>query len=210
MGHRILGRRYFSTPAAPVAFLHFSRQDSTNRTASLPRSRAATNAPPTVVSSGASPSGRDCIVENEPSTRQKLCSSETSATASPSGCPDSPPNVTSDHGGDVLAVTSVAHSGQHPPLLAEQGDCLVASVVTMDDSSFTTKIKVPGGPAAVQLRCVALSDTGSPQTFINTHTLKSMSRVGAASAFCERHTPSRNGAGLASLRLSRTPRLQYA
>ena len=90
---------------------------------------------------------------------------------------------------------SVAESGQHPPLLAEQGPCLVAGVVTMDDSSFTTKIKIHSGPVTVQLGCVALFDTGSPQTFINTHALESMKRAGAASAICEQHAPSRSWGG---------------
>ena len=62
----------------------------------------------------------------------------------------------------------------------------------MDDSSFTTKVKIHSGPAAVQLGCVALLDTGSPQTFINTHAAEIMKRVGAASAICERHTPPRS------------------
>ena len=97
----------------------------------------------------------------------------------------------SDHGGDVLAVMSVVHSGQHPLLLAEQGPRLVAGVVTMDDSSFTTKIQIHSGLVAAQLGCVALLDTGSPQTFITTHALETMKRAGASSAICERHTPPR-------------------
>ena len=129
----------------------------------------------------------------DPSTRQRLCPEDTSTAASPSGYPASVPNVPSDQSGDVLAVISVAESGQHPPLLTEQGPCLVAGVVTMNGSSFTTKIKIHSGAVAVQLGCVALLDTGSPQTFINTHALESMKRAGPASAICERHTPSRSG-----------------
>ena len=87
---------------------------------------------------GDSPSSRDQIFEVYPSTRQRLCPGDTSAAASPSGYPDSVPNVRSDHGGDVSAVMAVAHSSHYPPLLVEQGPCLVAGVVTMDDSSFTT------------------------------------------------------------------------
>ena len=100
---------------------------------------------------------------------------------------------------------STVLSNQHPPLLTEQGPCLVAGVVTMDDSSFTTKIKIHSGPVAVELDCVALFDTGSPQTFTNTHALESMTRAGVSSAVCERHTPSRSWGGLASPRLSRPP-----
>ena len=51
-------------------------------------------------------------------------------------------------------------------------------------------------PVAVQLGCVALLDTGSPQTFINTYELESMERAGAASAICERHTPPRSCGGV--------------
>ena len=138
---------------------------------------------------GISPSSRECIFELDPSTRQRLCPEDTSAAASSSGYPLSLPHVPSDHGGDVLAVMSAAHSGQHSSLPAEQGPCLVAGVVTMEDSSFTTKIKIHNGPVAVQLGCVALLDTGSPQTFINTHALQSTKRAGAACAIHERHTP---------------------
>lgn len=61
----------------------------------------------------------------------------------------------------------------------------------MDDSVFTSKISICGGPGAVHLRCVALLITDSPQTFINTHALGSMERLGAASAIFECHTPPR-------------------
>ena len=111
---------------------------------------------------GISPSSRECIFELDPSTRQRLCPEDTSAAASSSGYPLSLPHVPSDHGGDVLAVMVAAHSDQHYPLLAVQGPCLVAGVVTMDDSSFTTRIKIHSGSVAIQLGCVALLDTGSP------------------------------------------------
>ena len=138
-----------------------------------------------------------------------MCPEDTSAAASTSGYHDSLPNVPSDHGGDVVAVMSAAHSGRRPPVLAEQGPRLVASVVTMDDFSFTIEIKVHSGPAAVQLGCVALLDTGSPQTFINTHALDNMKRAGATSAICERHTPLSPGGASAHPCLSRPP-LEYA
>ena len=92
----------------------------------------------------------------------------------------------------ILAVMSAVHSGQHPPLLAKQGPCIVAVVLKIDDSFATTKTKIHSGPVAVQLVCVALLDAGSPQTFINTHALESMKRGGAASAICEGHTPPRS------------------
>ena len=54
-------------------------------------------------------------------------------------------------------------------------------VGSSDGSSFTTQIKIQNGPVAVQLGCVALLGTGSPQTF-NTHAVEGMKRAGAASA----------------------------
>ena len=158
---------------------------------------------------GNSSSSRDGIFGVDPSTRQRLCPEDTSAAASPSGYLASVPNVPSDHSGDVLAAISVAESGQHPHLLAEQGPCLVAGVVTMDDFSFTIEIKVHSGPAAVQLGCVAVLDTGSPQTFINTPALDNMKRAGATSAICERHTPLSPGGASSHPCLTRPP-LEYA
>ena len=125
-----------------------------------------------------------------------MCPEDRSAAVSPSGYPNSLPKVPSDHGGDILATMSAVYAGQHPPLLAELRPCLVAGVVTMHDSSFTTKMKIQSGPVAVQPGCVTLLDTGSPQTLINTHALESMKRAGAASAICKRHTPPRSGGGV--------------
>ena len=78
---------------------------------------------------------------------------------------------------------SATSSGQHSPLFAEQGPCLGTGVETMDDSSFTTKIKIHGGLAAMQL--VALLDADSPQTFISTHTFDIMKLMSDSSATCE-------------------------
>ena len=80
----------------------------------------------------------------------------------------------------------------------------------MDNSSFITKMKIHSGTVAVQLGCVVLLDTGSPQTFINTHALQSMKREGTASAICEQHTPSRSWGGFGKsppLQTSTTVRL---
>ena len=192
MGHRIQGLARLCTIAAPMAVQRLlSKALQTVRR--LFRDRAS---PPTrhrpLFPRGNSSSSRDCIFGVDPSTRQRLCPEDTSAAASPSGYLASVPNVPSDHSGDVLAVLSVPECGEHLPLLAERGPCVVADVVSMDDSSFATKIKIHSRPIAGQLGCVALLNTGSPQTLINTHALKSMKRAGAASAICERHTPSRS------------------
>ena len=53
----------------------------------------------------------------------------------------------------------------------------------MGGSSFTNKIKIDSGPAAVQLSCVALLESGSPQSSIITHAEESMERAGAAFAY---------------------------
>ena len=47
--------------------------------------------------------------------------------------------------------------------------------VTLDDVSFTTKIAIhSGGDAIAPYRCVALLDTGSPQSFIRRDVLDRM------------------------------------
>ena len=113
-----------------------------------------------------------------------------------------------DRGGDTLAVMSAAYSSQHPPCLAEQGLCCFWCSRTMDGFAVTSKIAIHGGSVDVQLGCVALLDTGSPQTFINTHAVESMKCAGAASAICKRRTPPRSWEGVGNLRLPRPP-LQY-
>ena len=134
---------------------------------------------------GDTPSSRDCLLTL---LRDSYCVHE--ARQQPPHRRDTPtlPNVPSNHGGDALVVMPASHSGQHPPLLTDRGPCLVAGVVTMDDSSFTSKIKIHSGPVAVQLDYVTLLYTGSPQTTINTHALESMKRANSSSAICERHT----------------------
>ena len=48
----------------------------------------------------------------------------------------------------------------------------------------------------MQLGYVALLDTDSPQTFIDTHALGCIKRASATSAICERHTPPRSWGGV--------------
>ena len=117
----------------------------------------------------------------------------------PPPCRDISTLLQTCHQTTAATFSQSAHSGQHPPLLTEQGrTCLVAGVfriVIMDDSSFTTKLKIHSGLAALQLGGIALLGTDSPQTFINTGAFDSIKRVGAASATCERHTPHRSWGG---------------
>ena len=77
-----------------------------------------------------------------------------------------------DQSQEVLEIAS----GVGPGLaLSENGPCLVGGTVTLDDISFTTKIAIhSGGNAIAPYRCVALLDTGSPQTFIRCDVLDHM------------------------------------
>ena len=77
-----------------------------------------------------------------------------------------------DQSQDVLQIAS----GVGPGLaLPEHGPCLVGGTVTLDDVSFTTKIAIhSGGDAMAPYSCVALLDTGSPQTFIRRDVLDRM------------------------------------
>ena len=94
-------------------------------------------------------------------------------------------------------------SGVGPGLaLSEHGPCLVGGAVTLDYVSFTIKTVIHiRGDAIAPYRCVALLDTGSPQTFIRRDVLDRMSLVGAASAACERPCSPLPGMVLANLTL---------
>lgn len=99
-----------------------------------------------------------------------------------------------DHSPDVLHVPASALSA-FPPLrlLVENGPHLVGSTVAVDDASFTTRIRVHGGPAATAfLACVALSDVGSPQSINTSEAWDRMKRIGAVSTFRERVAGSRS------------------
>ena len=83
------------------------------------------------------------------------------------------------------------------PGLALSEHSLVGGTVTLDDVSFTTKIAIhSGGDAIAPYRCVAILDTGSPQTFIRRDVLNRMLLVGAASAACERPCSPRSWGGV--------------
>ena len=81
-------------------------------------------------------------------------------------------------------ITSDGVSGHALP---EHGPCLVGGTVTLDDVSFTTEIAIHSrGDAIAPYSCVALLDTGSPQTVIRSDVLDRVLLVGAASSACER------------------------
>ena len=93
------------------------------------------------------------------------------------------PDAPADQSQEVLEIAS----GVGPGLaLSERGPCL-GGTVTLGDVLFTTEIAIySGGDAIGPYRCVALLDTGSPQTFIRRYVLGRMLLVGAASPACER------------------------
>ena len=97
------------------------------------------------------------------------------------------------HGGDVLSVTTAAgHMEQGAQPRAKLGSCLVPGIVSMDHSSFATKIRIRRSVTFAQFGCVALLDTGSPQSFIIRNAWEHMVRSGAATTVCEAQTPSRS------------------
>ena len=68
---------------------------------------------------------------------------------------------------------------------AKLGSCLVPGIVSMDHATFTTKIKIDSGFASPQFGCVALLDTGSPQSFVTRNAWEHMVRSGATTTVCE-------------------------
>ena len=114
-----------------------------------------------------------------PPTQLSICISDALADSSP----------------EVLTVVP----GVLPCLvLPEHGPCLVDGIITLDDASFTTKIAVHSGANAVApYGCLALLDTGSPQTVIRRDVLDRMLSVGAASVSCEPNCAPRSWGGFA-------------
>ena len=101
-----------------------------------------------------------------------------------------------------MAVTP----GVFPSLaLPDHGPCVVHTIITLDDASFTTKIAVhSGGNAIAHCGCVALLDTGSPQTFNRRDVFDRMLSVGAASVACERKCAPRSWGGFGDSALLQT------
>ena len=111
----------------------------------------------------------------------------------------------------VSTAAPTSRAAPHRPI-PEHGPCLTGGVVTVDDSSFTTKVLVHSGPHATT-RCdlVALLDTGSPQSFITAAAVKHLKTSHSASDACIRHASPRSWGGFgtssplttsASIRLS--------
>ena len=102
----------------------------------------------------------------------------------------------------LVSVIALGVDPFHTPLLsiAEHGPGLTNGVATVDDASFTTRIKVHSGPSASHsYGLVALPDTGSPQIFISAKARACMKANNAASTICKHHAPPRSWGGFGNL-----------
>ena len=82
----------------------------------------------------------------------------------------------------------------------------IVNEITLDDVSFTTKIAIHSGAGVLApFGCVALLDTGSPQTFIRRDVLDRMLSVGAASIACEQKCIPRSWGGFGESAPLQTP-----
>ena len=150
----------------------------------------------------------DSIFEVNPDNSQQLPAPDGLSTPNFSGLAKFSPYAPKDHDPTVLTV-------QAPPLmdppLPEMGPCLVDGIVTVDDASFTTRVHIHSGPTATTtFPCVALLDTGSPQSFINEGAWRQLQTAGAGTPSSERVSTPRSWGGFgtsAPLRTSRSIRL---
>ena len=112
----------------------------------------------------------------------------------PSECSTCSSDAPADHSPEVWVFAP----GVGPSLaLSEHGPCFVGGIIPLDDASFTTKITVHSGANTfAPFGCVALLDTGSPQTLIRRNVLDRMLSVGAASTARERKSASRSWGGV--------------
>ena len=142
------------------------------KTLQIVRQRLRDRAPPQVRHHHTSPprgyspaQDQDYIFELEPSSQQSLPICDTAPA--PSGYPALSPHVPPNHDGDVSSMTIAAgHMAQNAQPLVEQGPYHVSGIVSIDNSTCTTKIKISGHLASAQFGCVALLNTGSPRSFI--------------------------------------------
>ena len=175
----------------------------------LLREHAPTPTLPPQVSSDAQL--RNTIHEVNPETQERISTAAAEEAAPSSGYRIKSAHVPRDHSAEVLAVTSAEYNEEdRVPLLAEHGPCLVGGVVTVDDASFTTRVKIHAGPAKSQYGCAALLDSGSPATFINSNAVGTLKAMGAISEACISHGNSRSWGGFGkseSLQTSDTVRL---
>ncbi len=96
----------------------------------------------------------------------------------------------------AVSIEATTYRATSPRTIPEHGPCLTGGVLTVDDSSFTTKVLVHSGPTATK-RCtlVALLDTGSPQSFITATAVEQLKASSSASDQCIRHAQPRSWGG---------------
>ena len=98
------------------------------------------------------------------------------------------PKVLVDHDPDIEVCPIKGKD-----LLAELGPGLINRTVTVDDKSQTTRILVYSGVNIWnQFPCIALLDSGSPQSFLTESAWRAMVSCGAADLSLMRTTPPRS------------------
>ena len=138
-----------------------------------------------------------------PSSSPQFCTPTNPATptrlrVSARACPGPPSEFSThfsdapaDHSPDVLAVASCAASTlADTPSLLKHGPGLVGGTIALDNAFFTSQITVHSGTtASTVFVCVALLDTGSPQTLICRDVLEHM--LLAAAVNCQQDSAPR-------------------
>ena len=105
--------------------------------------------------------------------------------------PDNVPKVLVDHDPDIEVCPI-----QGKDLLAEIDPGLINGTVTVDDKSQTTRILVDSGINVWnRFPCIALLDSGSPQSFLTESAWRAMVSCGAADPSLMRTTPPRSWGG---------------
>ena len=113
-------------------------------------------------------------------------------------------SVPDDHAPGVL-LTNTTRTDK--PFISEQGPDLISGIVAMDNVTFTTLPSLTSGAFATsQLRCRALLDTGSPQSFIYQGSFEQMVVTVAADESYARSTTPRSWSGFGSQELLSTNR----
>ena len=125
---------------------------------------------------------KQVIHEVNPATNEPIPLDSAADAAPAGGYSGYTPYAPKDHSEQVLAVNSVEYDSRDSVrLLPEHGPCLVGGIVTVDDATFTTRVKVHAGPATSQYGLAALLDSGSPAIFINSNAGGTLIAMGAVS-----------------------------
>ena len=141
----------------------------------------------------------DTVFEVDPVTHLRLDTDPPCADTQMTALSAYTYSVPDDHAPEVLLAQGPRIDA---PLIPEQGPDLISGVVTMDDATFTTLVSLHSGVSTTsRFNCRALSDTGSPQSFIHEGAFDQMVATGAADASCVRSTTPRTWSGFESQQL---------